>query len=147
MASYNWWRRNSKRKTLKKSTPFIDRMKNGDFRTSQYLKEAQKELETAEEISNEIRSKGEANNWGEQTIKHDIKKETDQYQRRYNRLIKDFLSDDSKILKNLRIGLKREFNDYWEYLYQRWLNDELDDLTVEELYDEYNELSEMNFKP
>lgn len=137
MASYNWWRRNPKRKTLKKSADLIDKIENGDFNQSQYLKEAEAELDTLEQIKEEIRSEGKEKNWGKQTIQYDIREKTNQYRRRYNRLMKDFERDEFKILHNLKKELNSNFDDYWEYLYNEWLDGNLEDLTVKELYKEY----------
>lgn len=146
MSSFNWWRRNEKRKVLNKSEPLIKRIKNGDFEISQYLKEANNELDTLRVIKNDIQKKGNELDWGKQTIEHDIREQTNQYQRRYNRLVKDFISDDPKILNKLRKELKKEFKDYWDYLYELWLDDKLDDLTVEELYNTYQNIFNNNME-
>jgi len=146
MASYNWWRRRPKRKTLKKSAPLIDKIEHGDFEVSQYLREANFELKLMEREKRKIRKKGEEESWGKQTIEHDIRKKTEQYRRRYNRLTKDFLRDDAKILQKLKKELNSKFDDYWEYLYNEWLDGNLEDLTVKELYKTYELINKNDFE-
>jgi len=146
MASYNWWRRRSKRKTLKKSASLIDRIEHGDFEVSQYLREANFELKLMEHEKRKICKKGKEEGWGKQTIEHDAREKTNQYRRRYNRLIKDFLRDDAKILQKLKNELNSKFDDYWEYLYNEWLDGNLEDLTVKELYKTYELIYKNDFE-
>lgn len=142
--TYNWWRRNEKRKRLNKKSPLIDKIKNGDFEYSQYYDEAQEELKTIERITQEQTERGNRLNLRGITIDENIRKETDQYYRRYTRLMKDHDEEEDRLLNELKLSLKKEFGNHWEYLYKRWINGELGDLTVEELYYEYQKLSNGN---
>lgn len=142
--TYNWWRRNEKRKTLNKKEPLLDRIKHGDFEYSQYYDEAQEELKTIERITQEQTERGNRLNLRGITIDENIRKETDQYYRRYIRLMKDHDEEEDRLLNELKTSLKKEFGNHWEYLYKRWINGELGDLTVEELYYEYQKLSNGN---
>lgn len=142
--TYNWWRRNEKRKRLNKKSPLIDKIKNGDFEYSQYYDEAQEELKTIERITQKETERGNRLNLRGITIDENIRKETDQYYRRYTRLMKDHDEEEDRLLNELKISLKKEFGNHWEYLYKKWTNGELGDLTVEELYYEYQKLSNGN---
>lgn len=147
MASYNWWRRNPKRKTLPTSVPFLTRIKNGDYDTSQYLSEAELELQTLEKLKEEEVQRGKELGLDKFTVSENVFDKTDTYRRRYNRLMKDFAADEDKILRKLQKDLKKQFGkDHWEYLYKMWLDDTLDDLTIEELYNEYKFIKESGLK-
>lgn len=129
-STYNWWRRNKKRKTLPKSKPLLLRIRNGDFETSQYLKEAAAEMETLTNLKEKEILRAQKLNLNKETTEQNVFNATDEYQRRYNRLMKDFFEDEQRILKELRMGLKREFKkDLWERAMES-----LSDGGVEDLY-------------
>jgi len=140
-ATYNWWRRNDKRKKLDKTSPLIDKIKHGDFEFSQYYDEAQEELQTIERIKQEQTERGKRLALRGVTVDENIRKETDQYHRRYTRLMKDHYEEEDRLLRELRKELKKEFGKHWDYLYESWLNGKTDDLTVEELYETYKRFS------
>lgn len=138
--TFNWWRRNRKRKTLKKSSPLIDRIKNGDFEVSQYLAEADYEISIKQEIIERETERGERLGLHSETIKQNIFNESDQYQRRYNRLMKDFYEDEDRILLEFRKAINKNFLNSFEYIFDRWLEDKEPDMTVEELYHRCNQI-------
>lgn len=147
MASYNWWRRNPKRKTLPKSVDLIQRIRNGDYDTSQYLEEAEDELRMLEKLKSEEIQRGEMMGLDKSTVSENIFSKTDTYRRRYNRLMKDFEEDEFKIIQKLKKDLKKEFGkDHWEYLYTMWLDNKLDDLTIEQIYNEYKLIKKSGLK-
>jgi len=142
--TYNWWRRNEKRKRLDKKSSLIDKIKHGDFEYSQYYDEAQEELQTIERIKEEQTERGKRLGLRGVTIDENIRKETDQYHRRYTRLMNDHNEEEDRLLNELKISLKQEFGNHWEYLYKKWIDGKLGDLSVEELYYEYQKLSNGN---
>ena len=142
--TYNWWRRNEKRKRLDKKSSLIDKIKHGDFEYSQYYDEAQEELQTIERIKEEQTERGKLLGLRGVTIDENIRKETDQYHRRYTRLTNDHNEEEDRLLNELKLSLKQEFGNHWEYLYKKWIDGKLGDLSIEELYYEYQKLSNGN---
>jgi hypothetical protein len=142
--TYNWWRRNEKRKRLDKKSSLIDKIKHGDFEYSQYYDEAQEELQTIERIKEEQTERGKRLGLRGVTIDENIRKETDQYHRRYTRLMNDHNEEEDRLLNELKLSLKKEFGNHWEYLYKKWVDGKLGDLSIEELYYEYQKLSNGN---
>lgn len=139
--TYNWWRRNDKRKKLDKNSPLIDKIKHGDFEYSQYYDEAQQELNSIERITQEHQERGKRLGLRGVTIDENIRKDVDQYHRRYTRLMKDHYEEEDRLLRELRKELKKEFGKHWDYLYESWLNGKTEDLTIEELYNTYKRFS------
>ena len=128
-STYNWWRRNKKRKTLPTSYPLLLRIRNGDFETSQYLKEAMVEMKTLTGLKEKELLRSKKLNLNSETTYQNVFNATDEYQRRYNRLMKDLFEDEQRILKELRKGLTREFKkDLWEQAMESC------DGSVEDLY-------------
>lgn len=142
--TFNWWRRNEKRRKLKKSAPLIDRIRHGDFDTSQYLQEAQTELDTYNEIVDRCTKEGKQLNLRHDTIVQRIFDEGDQYIRRYNRLIKDFYADEDRILYDVKVAFRKEFGEALPHLYKRWIDGKEPDMTLEELYHKCKDMKDKN---
>lgn len=118
--TFNWWRRNKKRRTLKKTAPLLLRIENGDFELSQYYDEAQFELDTKRRLTEFEEERGKRLGLKYETIRQNVFNATDQYQRRYNRLFKDFTEDEDRMLDDLRESLKKEFGkDMWDKCMER----------------------------
>lgn len=118
--TFNWWRRNKKRRTLKKTAPLLLRIENGDFELSQYYDEANFELDTKRRLTEFEEERGKRLGLKYETIRQNVFNATDQYQRRYNRLFKDFTEDEDRILDDLRESLKKEFGkDMWDKCMER----------------------------
>lgn len=118
--TFNWWRRNRKRKTLPKSAPLLSRINNGDFELSQYWNEANFELDTKHKLTNFEQDRGQKLGLKYETIRQNVFNATDQYQRRYNRLLNDFFEDEDRLLKELRESLYKEFGkDLWDKCMER----------------------------
>ena len=142
--TFNWWRRNKKRKTLPKSKPLIDRIRNGDFNVSQYLEEAEYEMSIKQDIIERETKRGKELGLHQQSIRQNIFDESDQYQRRYNRLMNDFFEDEDRILYELRRSFRKEFHKAFEYLFDRWLEGKEPDMTLEELYERCDSMKRNN---
>jgi len=113
--TFNWWRRRKKRKKLPKSKPLLLRIRNGDFNTSQYLDEANFEMDTKQKLQTQEIERGSRLGLKYETVRQNIFNATDQYQRRYNRLMNDYFEDEDRILEEFRFALKKEFGkDLWE---------------------------------
>lgn len=118
--TFNWWRRNKKRRTLKKTAPLLLRIENGDFELSQYWDEANLELDTKQRLTEFEEERGKRMGLRYETIRQNVFNATDQYQRRYNRLFKDFTEDEDRMLDDLRESLKKEFGkDMWDKCMER----------------------------
>jgi len=118
--TFNWWRRNKKRRTLKKTAPLLLRIENGDFELSQYWDEANLELDTKRRLTEFEEERGKRLGLKYETIRQNVFNATDQYQRRYNRLFKDFTEDEDRMLDDLRASLKKEFGkDMWDKCMER----------------------------
>ena len=118
--TFNWWRRNKKRRTLKKTAPLLLRIENGDFELSQYWDEANLELDTKRRLTEFEEERGKRLGLKYETIRQNVFNATDQYQRRYNRLFKDFTEDEDRMLDDLRESLKKEFGkDMWDKCMER----------------------------
>lgn len=118
--TFNWWRRNKKRRTLKKTAPLLLRIENGDFELSQYYDEANFELNTKRRLTEFEEERGKRLGLKYETIRQNVFNATDQYQRRYNRLFKDFTEDEDRMLDDLRESLKKEFGkDMWDKCMER----------------------------
>ena len=118
--TFNWWRRNKKRRTLKKTAPLLLRIENGDFELSQYYDEANFELDTKRRLTEFEEERGKRLGLKYETIRQNVFNATDQYQRRYNRLFKDFTEDEDRMLDDLRESLKKEFGkDMWDKCMER----------------------------
>jgi hypothetical protein len=138
--TFNWWRRNKKRKTLPKSAPLLDRIKNGDFDVSQYLEEANEEMATLNKLKQKEIERGKSLGLKDTTIRENVFKETDQYRRRYNRLMKDFYEDEDRILDDFFTAIKKRFGVSKDYLYSEWINKNQKDMTPLEVYYRCEEL-------
>jgi hypothetical protein len=118
--TFNWWRRNKKRRTLKKNAPLLLRIENGDFELSQYWDEANLELDTKQRLTEFEEERGKQLGLRYETVRQNVFNATDQYQRRYNRLFKDFTEDEDRMLDDLRESLKKEFGkDMWDKCMER----------------------------
>jgi len=118
--TFNWWRRNKKRRTLKKTAPLLLRIENGDFELSQYYDEDNFELDTKRRLTEFEEERGKRLGLKYETIRQNVFNATDQYQRRYNRLFKDFTEDEDRMLDDLRESLKKEFGkDMWDKCMER----------------------------
>lgn len=118
--TFNWWRRNKKRRTLKKTAPLLLRIENGDFELSQYYDEANFELDTKRRLTEFEEERGKRLGLKYETIRQNVFNATDQYQRRYNRLFKDFTEDEDRMLDDLRESLRKEFGkDMWDKCMER----------------------------
>lgn len=118
--TFNWWRRNRKRRTLKKTAPLLLRIENGDFELSQYWDEANFELDTKNKLTKFEEERGKRLGLRYETIRQNVFNATDQYQRRYNRLFKDFTEDEDRMLEDLRLSLAKEFGkDMWDKCMER----------------------------
>jgi hypothetical protein len=118
--TFNWWRRNKKRRTLKKTAPLLLRIENGDFELSQYYDEANFELDTKRRLTEFEEERGKRLGLKYETIRQNVFNATDQYQRRYNRLFKDFIEDEDRMLDDLRDSLRKEFGkDMWDKCMER----------------------------
>ena len=118
--TFNWWRRNKKRRTLKKTAPLLLRIENGDFELSQYWDEANLELDTKRRLTEFEEERGKRLGLKYETIRQNVFNATDQYQRRYNRLFKDFTEDEDRMLDDLRESLRKEFGkDMWDKCMER----------------------------
>ena len=118
--TFNWWRRNKKRRTLKKTAPLLLRIENGDFELSQYYDEANFELDTKRRLTEFEEERGKRLGLKYETIRQNVFNATDQYQRRYNRLFKDFTEDEDRMLDDLRDSLRKEFGkDMWDKCMER----------------------------
>lgn len=144
--TFNWWRRNKKRKTLPKYHPLLTRIRNGDFDTSQYLEEAQVELDTYNEIKDRCFREGKEQDLRHETIIQRIFDEGDQYIRRYNRLMKDFYADEDRILDEIHVAFRKKFGETLPHLYQRWLDGKEPDMTLEELYERCEYLKSKGYR-
>ena len=133
-STFNWWRRNPKRKVLPKTSSLIDRINHGDFEVSQYFNEADREMKTLLRLKQIEEEKGERMGLKAETIRQNVFNATDEYQRRYNRLIKDAIEDENRILHELKVSFEKEFSNIPEYLYKEWLDGNETDMTVEDLY-------------
>jgi hypothetical protein len=133
-STFNWWRRHKKRKTLPKYHPLLSRIRNGDFDTSQYLQEAQTELDTYNDIVRRCTAEGKELDLRIDTINQRIFDEGDQYMRRYNRLMKDFYADEDRLHHDIRVAFRKQFGQALDHLYNRWLDGKESDMTLEELY-------------
>lgn len=142
--TFNWWRRNKKRSKLKKSAPLLDKIKHGDFDTSQHLQEAQVELDTYNRIVEKHQQEGKELDLRADTINQRIFDEGDQYIRRYNRLMKDFYADEDNIIKEIDVQFRKRFGQALPHLYNRWLDGKEPDMTIEELYNKCQELKDKN---
>lgn len=132
--TFNWWRRNEKRRKLKTSAPLLQRIQHGDFDTSQYLEEAQAELDTYKGIVEKHQREGKEQNLRHETITQRIFDDGDQYIRRYNRLMKDFIEEEERIFIELRKAFRKHFKVDYNDLFDEWLEGKQKDMTVEELY-------------
>jgi len=118
--TFNWWRRNKKRRTLKKTAPLLLRIENGDFELSQYWDEANLELDTKRRLTEFEEERGKLLGLKYESIRQNVFNATDQYQRRYNRLFKDFTEDEDRMLDDLRESLRKEFGkDMWDKCMER----------------------------
>jgi hypothetical protein len=118
--TFNWWRRNKKRRTLKKTAPLLLRIENGDFELSQYWDEANLELDTKRRLTEFEEERGKRLGLKYESIRQNVFNATDQYQRRYNRLFKDFTEDEDRMLDDLRESLRKEFGkDMWDKCMER----------------------------
>ena len=118
--TFNWWRRNKKRRTLKKTAPLLLRIENGDFELSQYWDEANLELDTKRRLTEFEEERGKRLRLKYESIRQNVFNATDQYQRRYNRLFKDFTEDEDRMLDDLRESLRKEFGkDMWDKCMER----------------------------
>jgi hypothetical protein len=118
--TFNWWRRNKKRRTLKKNAPLLLRIENGDFELSQYWDEANLELDTKQRLTEFEEERGKRLGLRYETVRQNVFNATDQYQRRYNRLFKDFTEDEDRMLDDLRESLRKEFGkDMWDKCMER----------------------------
>ncbi len=118
--TFNWWRRNKKRRTLKKTAPLLLRIENGDFELSQYWDEANLELDTKRRLTEFEEERGKRLGLKYESIRQNVFNATDQYQRRYNRLYKDFMEDEDRMLDDLRESLRKEFGkDMWDKCMER----------------------------
>lgn len=133
-STFNWWRRNPKRKVLPKSSSLIERINNGDFEVSQYFEEADTEMNTLLRLKKKEEDRGKQLGLKKETIRQNVFNATDEYQRRYNRLIKDAHKDEDRILKEIGVSFKKEFGDIPERLWDEWLNGNEKDMTVEDFY-------------
>jgi hypothetical protein len=96
--TFNWWRRTNKKKRLSKKAPLIDKIKHGDFELSQYLSEAENELSLMNDVIDQEIENGRKNDLRYLTVQDNIRSKCDQYHRRYNRLMKDFIEDEDRII-------------------------------------------------
>lgn len=133
-STFNWWRRNPKRKVLPKSSSLIERINNGDFEVSQYFEEADTEMNTLLKLKKKEEDRGKQLGLKTETIRQNVFNATDEYQRRYNRLIKDAHKDEDRILKEIGVSFKKEFGDIPERLWDEWLDGNEKDMTVEDFY-------------
>lgn len=133
-STFNWWRRNPKRKVLLKSSSLIERINNGDFEVSQYFEEADTEMNTLLRLKKKEEDRGKQLGLKKETIRQNVFSVTDEYQRRYNRLIKDAHKDEDRILKEIGVSFKKEFGDIPERLWDEWLDGNEKDMTVEDFY-------------
>lgn len=118
--TFNWWRRNKKRRTLKKTAPLLLRIENGDFELSQYWDEGNLELDTKRRLTEFEEERGKRLGLKYESIRQNVFNATDQYQRRYNRLYKDFMEDEDRMLDDLRESLRKEFGkDMWDKCMER----------------------------
>jgi len=141
--TFNWWRRTNKKKKLDKKASLIDKINHGDFDTSQYLSEAQNEIALMNDVIEEEIQKGKDADLRYLTVQDNIRSKCDQYHRRYNRLMKDFIEDEDRIIASFRAELKKHFKkDHWDTVMALWLNNKIDAMTPKEIYEQYKKLSE-----
>jgi hypothetical protein len=113
----------------------IDRIKHGDFDTSQYFDEAKVELKTYNEIVKKETKRGKLFGLSQQAINDNIFNEGDQYIRRYNRLMKDFQEDETNLINELHFLLCKKFGKkIVDSIYTNWLKKKEQDMSVEQLY-------------
>lgn len=133
-STFNWWRRHPKRKVLSNKRPLIERINNGDFEVSQYFEEAEAEKRTLLELKKKEEDRGKKLGLKYESIRQNIFNATDEYQRRYNRLMKDAYRDEDRILNEIEKSFRKQFGDIPQTIFDEWLNGREDDMTVEDLY-------------
>jgi hypothetical protein len=140
MSRFNWWRRERKKKklspdqTLKGKSKLLQQIEHGDFDLSDYKRQADNEFVLRDAERQKIRSKWVAS---QDSLEHKLREVDFSYQKRYNRLYKDFDLDEKRLLEELQYRLLKEFKvDVWEQA----LNYP-NELTLEQFYHVYKQLA------
>lgn len=139
MSKFNWWRRERKsqklKSVLKGKSKLLQQIEHGDFDVSDYNRQANNEYTLRDQEKQKITSRWVAS---EDSLRHKLRQVDFLYQKRYNRLYKDFHNDEIRLLEELRKQLIKEFKvDVW--------NDALNypsELTVEQFYFIYKQLAD-----
>jgi len=140
MSRFNWWRRERKKKpldrksALKGKSLLLQQIENGDFELSDYKRQADNELVLRDNEKQKIKDKWVAS---QESLEHKLYQVDFAYQKRYNRLYKDFAADEQRVLDKLRRRLVSEFGiDVW-FEALNYPNE----LSTEEFYHIYKQLA------
>lgn len=139
MSRFNWWRRERKSKklkaTLRGKSKLLQQIEHGDFDPSDYNRQANNEFVLRDQEKQKITSGWVAS---QDSLKYKLRQVDFSYQKRYNRLYKDFHEEEFRLLQELRKQLIKEFKvDVWD--------DALNypnELTVEQFYHVYKQLAD-----
>lgn len=117
MSKFNWWRRYSKKPKLRKADAFrgksflLQQIENGDYDYSDYLRQAEEELDRSVAEQDKIRA---AHNGGIESLNEKLLECERKYIKRYNKLMEDHCAEEDRLLYTLKDAMIREFGiDIW----------------------------------
>jgi hypothetical protein len=117
MSRFKWWRRYSKKPKLTRSQAFkgksflLQQIEHGDFDHSDYMNQAREELDRMEADKAAITK---AHKGGEDSLKEKLDECERKYRKRYNKLLEDYHTEESRLLMTLRDALAKEAGvDVW----------------------------------
>lgn len=139
---YKWYSNGRRKKKLPKSRPLLLRIRNGDFELSHYLKQIDR---VEREYEEKYQEAWDSYTGGDQFERH---QHAHQQARMRNvarlKLLEEGMTDEPKILNELRDGLTDEFGkDLWDEAHQ----EQRGDGSIEDLYWWYKERLNMGQTP
>lgn len=118
MGKFNWWRREKKEKKLTQKEAFLGRsfllqqIEHGDYNYSDYKRQADQELSMMSKDLSEIQN---SHRGGWESLQDKLHSCERKYRKRYNKLMQDHLEEESRLLRDLKSKLYKEFGvDVWE---------------------------------
>ena len=118
MGKYNWWRRYKKKPLLKRSEALrgksflLQQIENGDYDPSDYANQANHEKVLCKREQAKVTKEWKG---GPDSLAEKLREIERKYLKRYNKLMDDYNTEESKMLLNLRKRLILEFGvDCWD---------------------------------
>jgi hypothetical protein len=118
MGKYNWWRRYKKKPLLKRSEALrgksflLQQIENGDYDPSDYANQASHERVLCKQEQAKVVKEWKG---GPDSLTEKLREIECKYVKRYNKLMDDYNTEESKLLFSLRKKLTLEFKvDCWD---------------------------------